>query len=276
VRLIGTPDLLEPTMQALAHQPGFSGAADWVVHLRHELPAQLELHDEVQWLSRFETGTTMLLDPCERVALMQWEAPLKTHLHCAPLLHILRGILEGSRISLMHAAAVGRPDGAVLLIGRGGSGKSTTALLALKAGWAYLADDYCAMRLEPRPTVFSLFSSAKFHFDNPLTTFLEQQHNPDREKGYTMLYPRYEHQLLVSAPIRAVVLPRLGGTLGLEPISSAAALLALAPNTLLQLGTRQAALSDMAALLRGVPSYALNLGDDPSAVPAALELLLGR
>jgi hypothetical protein len=174
----------------------------------------------------------------------------------------------------LHAAAIGTKAGAVLLIGRGGSGKSTTALLALKSGFSYLADDYCAVAIQPQPTVYSLFSSAKFHFDNPLTSFLEQRHNPDLEKGYAMLYPKYQTKLLEKAPIRAVVLPRLGETLGLQRISAGSALLALAPSTLFQLGTRKEELSFMAALLRLVPSYALNLGDEPSAIPDVLETLL--
>src|SRR5437764_8660463 len=67
---------------------------------------------------------------------------------------------------LLHAAAVGTSDrGALLLAGRGGSGKSTTAVACLLDGWwRYLADDYCVVRLGPEiPTVHSLYCSAKLH-----------------------------------------------------------------------------------------------------------------
>jgi hypothetical protein len=61
----------------------------------------------------------------------------------------------------------------------------------------------------------------------------------------------------------------------LRPIAAAACLRALAPSTVLQLpheGGR--ALSAMAELVRELPAYALDLGDDGADVPALLHPLL--
>jgi hypothetical protein len=168
----------------------------------------------------------------------------------------------------MHAAAVGTDAGAVLLVGRGGSGKSTTALLALGAGLNYLGDDYCALNWQqPHPVVQSVYSSAKF-FENsalPLPP-LRVQHGEEGSKPFAMLAPDFAAQLPQQAPIRAVLLPSLGGQLELEPIGAQAALLALAPSTLFQLRAGSDVFKQLGALVQRVPCYRLHLGAEPSAV----------
>ena len=147
--------------------------------------------------------------------------------------------------------------------------------MALSAGLRYLADDYCALGFTPEPTVYSLFSSAKFHLkDADRFHFLTMRRNPDLEKGFAMLKATYAKQLLTVSPIKMVLLPTLGGHLGFEPISPQTALLALAPSSLFQLNTKQQALKHMSDLVQGVPSYRLLLGNDPNGVPDAIQGLL--
>ena len=52
-----------------------------------------------------------------------------------------------------------------LITGSGGAGKSTTALLCLQAGLAYLGDDYVVIALDPVPTAYSLYCTAKLNDD---------------------------------------------------------------------------------------------------------------
>ena len=54
---------------------------------------------------------------------------------------------------LLHCAAVAREDGALLLLGRSGAGKSTAVLAAITAGFEVLADDLVVVRDATRPTV---------------------------------------------------------------------------------------------------------------------------
>jgi hypothetical protein len=198
--------------------------------------------------------------------------PLKTYQQTAPYLPILKTFLQHHDITAIHAGAVALGDAAALLIGRGGSGKSTTALLCLEAGLDYLADDYCAFA---GTTVYSLYSSAKIHFaDAARVKFVELKHNPDLEKGYTMLFPRFQKQLRSAAPIRALVLPSVGGRLGFEVISPQTALLALAPSTLFQLRDSGAVLSKLAALVKNLPCFRLHLGDQPKAISQTMQRLL--
>ena len=60
-----------------------------------------------------------------------------------------------------------------------------------------------------------------------------------------------------------------------RPVSSSAALVALAPSTLFQLpGARQQRLHHMAEILRRVPAYALDLGSDLTTVAPAIRAVL--
>ena len=64
------------------------------------------------------------------------------------------------------AAAVGQAAGGVLLVGAGGSGKSTCALSCLTSDLLYAGDDYVAVELRPEPRVLSLFCSGKLEPDH--------------------------------------------------------------------------------------------------------------
>ena len=71
--------------------------------------------------------------------------------------------------------------------------------------------------------------------------------------------------------------PRIagGGEHRILPLSPAAALRALAPSTLLQLHPPDpGAFASIARLLRTVPAFALELGPDIPAIPAAIDRFL--
>lgn len=74
-------------------------------------------------------------------------------------------LLQAKQVQIVHGAAVGSPDGAVLITGYGGSGKSTSALSCFRAGLGLLGDDYVAIRRAANrpsePLVCNLYSSLK-------------------------------------------------------------------------------------------------------------------
>ena len=78
-----------------------------------------------------------------------------------PLLTILHWWMGDHRRQLIHAGAVGNADGGVLLVGKGGSGKSSTCLLCLDSPLLYAGDDYCLITTKPAPHVHSIYSSGK-------------------------------------------------------------------------------------------------------------------
>ena len=81
----------------------------------------------------------------------------------APFRTILRWWAEDHGFQLAHAAVVGREGKGVLLAGRSGQGKSTTAATCLDAGLDYVSDDYVLLSHQPQPTAYCLYNSAKLH-----------------------------------------------------------------------------------------------------------------
>jgi len=101
------------------------------------------------------------LDTNTGIYWVQTAKSLPYWVHASPLRTLLHWWMEKNGCQLLHAAAVGTEHGAVLITGKGGVGKSTTALSCLQADFDYLGDDYVVTRLEPSPTVLSLYSTAK-------------------------------------------------------------------------------------------------------------------
>jgi hypothetical protein len=183
-----------------------------------------------------------------------------------------------------HAAAVGFDGQGVLLAGRGGSGKSTTAISCVDAGMEYVGDDYVLLTRAPTPTAHSLYHSAKIH-----TAFLRRalphwqrrvaaEIGPEH-KSLAFLHESVPHQVRDRLAIRAVIQPKVGAEFKsvLLPQASSLGLLAVAPSTMYQLPeARQETLSFLADWLRDVPTSRLKLGRDLASAPDALCKLLAE
>lgn len=201
----------------------------------------------------------------------------------APLLRILHWWMLKSERQLIHAAAVGIPEKGVLLAGRGGSGKSTTALACINSKLSYVADDYCLVSSEPAPFVYSLYNTAKQAADNMkrFPNHISAVSNPERletEKALLFLYKHYPGKIAAGFPIRHILIPRITGRheTSLQPAPRPAALKALAPSTIFQLsGADHIAFKMIAGFVRKVSScYYLDLGTDISKIPNVIHELL--
>jgi len=198
----------------------------------------------------------------------------------APLRTLLHWILESRDCKLVHAAAVATWHGGALLAGRGGSGKSTTALLCAEAGFAYAGDDYVALSTNPI-RAHALYATAKITADSAAML----QGAPAFSRPAPRRPAAASDEKLVTIvstiadafDIRILILPRVvGGISQLRRASGAEALRALAPTTVFQLpGNDGAAFAWIASIARHLPAFALDLGDDreniPSLVARAIE-----
>ncbi len=224
-----------------------------------------------------------------RLADFERAAPFAILLHWW---HLLCPVRPGSPAIPVHAAAVGgAEEGGLLLVGRGGSGKSTTALACLAAGFAYVGDDYCLVQNNPAgPWAASLYGTAKLS-DTMLPRFpcfAPVVTNPRRapgEKALLSLGQDFPTQLVPGLPLRAIVLPSVHpgqAETRLVPARPAAGLQALAPSTIClfpRVGDEGAALlSQLAQLTRSLPCFHLQLGGeaDPTRTPELLAGLLAR
>lgn len=213
----------------------------------------------------------------ERRMAMFWVPDARTQ-QAAPARTLLHWILSQHGRRLVHAAAVAPPgsDIGVLLAGAGGSGKSTTAMLCLGAGFHYAGDDYTAVSQPDAtngPRAHSLFATAKLTATSLallpfLTPGIRLAPTKD-EKGVIDLNAICPERLADSIALGAVIVPQVrGGKTGVRRISQAEALRALAPTTLLQLpGSGNDTFRDLSRLAASLPAWSLDLGDDLDEIP---------
>ena len=196
----------------------------------------------------------------------------------APLRSVLHWWLQAQGLQLIHAGAVGLEEGGVLLAGKGGSGKSTTALTCLNSRLNYVSDDYCVATADPAPYVYNLYCTGKVRADNThrVPHLMSTVMNGDRleeEKAIFFLNESFPQKLVKGFPVRAVLVPRVTGETNttFSATSSLSALQALSLSTMAQLPRADhKTLRIIQQLVNQVPCYHLNLGTDLVQIPEVL------
>lgn len=306
VRLrFASPALVEPMMAALAHAESQAGdepdlevdiwdsasARQETLRARWGPEAYLEhgavdgyFDDEVQMV--FSHGSKAITAMFPRQARAIYWLPSSDRFpdveRGSPLRTLLHLWLSSYGDQLVHAAALGHPEGCVLVAGRGGSGKSSTALACLGSGIGHLGDDYCVLEPGDPAVMHILYSSVKARADTVARlgidpTLVANPDRPEDEKAIVFLAEHEPQRLVRSAPIRAVAFPAVTGLpeTTIHPGSAARALRELVPSTIFQLpGHAQPAIRVLGELVRSVPAYELRVGTDPTGVPRALEEML--
>ena len=218
----------------------------------------------------------------EAVYWVRNEETLPYWCEASPLRTLFHWWMEHKGCQLLHAAAIGDQDGAILVTGKGGVGKSTTALACLAEGMTYLADDYLVVGLEPEPRVYSLYATAKLEPEQlarfPVFTPLLTNHDQlAEEKAVLQLWPARRAQLAHSLPLKAVLAPRFADAEATQvgPLSRARLRNAAAFTTLSQLPyAGKATYQFIDRLLDRVPGLEIALGRNLGGVPAAISELL--
>ena len=203
----------------------------------------------------------------------------------SPFRFLLHEWFAARGLQYVHAAAVGTEKGGLLLVGKGGSGKSTAALLCASAGMQYAGDDYCL--IDPaRAWAHSLYNTGKLKGSEDYARLPELKGlstNPDSferggdGKGVYFLDEIWPDRVVAGMPLRAIVVPRITGQTAtrIEPCSAFDALVAMLPSTVAQLPAATNEDCDrMVALAEKLPAYLLHLGTDTRGISAALTTLL--
>lgn len=196
----------------------------------------------------------------------------------APLRALLHWCMQRHGLQLMHGAAVGNDDGAILLVGRGGVGKSGTALSCLLSGMRFAGDDYVVVGLEPEPVVHALYASAKLHWDQlahypALRAHLLPGTRDDDEKASVLLYPAFRARILPNLKLRLIATPAFadGPQTHVGPVSGELLRGAASLTTVSQLPhSGQRVYRFVAELMQRLPAATLCLGHDRAAIPAAV------
>ena len=80
---------------------------------------------------------------------------------CSPMLMIFNWFCRMNKMLLIHGAAVAWNGVGALLVGKGGAGKSTTALLSLLNGFDFIGDDYIAITTEGEVIGYPVYRGCK-------------------------------------------------------------------------------------------------------------------
>lgn len=191
-------------------------------------------------------------------------------------------------VQAIHSGLVARDGDGVLFGGPGGSGKSTTALTCLKAGFEYMADDYVGLKAMPDGSFVghSLFCSTHLEPDHlKKFPFLEPYAVPGRlpreDKSLVMLSRVRPQGLSRKATIRAVALPIVVGAESprIREATKVESLLRLAPSSLLMLpyaGIAAQEFEKLSQFLQDVPTYWLELGGNMDEIPNRIGEILDR
>jgi hypothetical protein len=213
-----------------------------------------------------------------RLAAGWWSQPLKTQQ--TPWLLSLAWLLRERGCYTLHASAVARGGAGLLIAGDSGSGKSSTALSLIHQGWDFLADD--AVLLEPgvAPRLHALARGFAFHpalaerLPGLTGEAVGQKHFAADGTGFP-------GRPLAACRPAALLFPRVvdADHSRLEPLSPAAALIALLPASTGILcgggpGQSQAHLSALGDLVARTSAWRLAAGRDIFGRGAVLAALL--
>lgn len=221
---------------------------------------------------RWQRVLTLADRPNRRVIVHAADASvIPSWVRRSPLRSVLTDWVAGRGGAMVHAGTVATPDGAVVLAGASGSGKSTTTLTCVAAGLGFMGDDAALVTFEPTPRVHTVYGRAKLEPDalERLETLRPLVVGADA--GAPVLEPA--GRLVPSAPLRAVALVEVGAS---DATSATHMAPAEAFRCLVESARDEGAGATLAGLRRmaaEVPCVRMVLGRDPDGVVAAVRRL---
>ena len=187
----------------------------------------------------------------------------------APLKFILHWWCEDQGWCLVHAGAVGLADAGVLLVGRGGSGKSTTAVCAAVNGLLYAGDDYVVLRHSSEPSALSLYVSGKLNEDMlknlpGLEPHIANRERSSGDKALVFFGQPFRSVWTGEIPLKAIVATKISdGKARLQKSPATLVFAEMAASTIFQMpGSGGQTLAAVKKLFSELPVYTLWLDSD--------------
>lgn len=195
-----------------------------------------------------------------------------------PLIPVIHAAAQETGWCVAHAAAIGRRGRFLLLPGPGKVGKSTAALACVRAGWDYAGDDFVLLnpgegRVEPMFTSARLRQTglSKFNELVAATTFtVSDDEGADRYELRLPFVPTGGH-------VAAIVLVRRTNSepFVFRPVRGSEAVTAILRHSMARApGYNDNTMRKLLSAANMAPSFSVDTGDDPAAIPAAFARLL--
>lgn len=231
-----------------------------------------QLHESIVWLDRDARRIVGWIPSANSLSLHQRGKPLQT---------ILSIWAHDRGAQAVHAGCIARDGAGIVLPGKGGAGKSTTALACALAGFSFLSDDLVVF--DASFGAHSLYCSAWLdagHARNfpALAVHATPTGSAIETKSLLMMSDTPGVRVAAAAHLTALALPRIVHRPAEPPwrATRAEALLVLAPSTVLQLHPRSGRreIERLAELTARAPAFWLELGTDLHSIPKHVEEIL--
>ena len=184
-------------------------------------------------------------------------------------------------VPILHAGCISVADRGALVVGRSGSGKSTTCLACLRHGFGYLGDDQVGLEEQPDGgwAAHSVYAAAwveashaqRFPHIVPTSAAL---HRRADDKLMVPLVDSSRDRIRRWAGIDVLLAPSIvpGGGGTLVPLSPGQMLLHLTPSVMLGSLPRpdRAMFDRLARLANAVPAFRLEIGEELTTIPTAV------
>lgn len=238
----------------LIYRNGYHGYCEKSIYLHY--------FDSIDALSAFHAEKNQAYYIVRNTAALPW------WVGASPLQVILHAWLRSHGAQLTHTAAIANNQGAILLTGKGGSGKSTTTLACLTEGFDYIGEDYCILMPKPTPHVYSIYQSAKWEQNTrkmfpTYEQYIMNTQTANSEKALVFYQDIFPTQIKTTAPIRAIVSLKIGQQKKpvIEKQNIQHALKDLMMSTLMQLPWHHVkTMTLLQDITLNVPCYQLTLG----------------
>ena len=260
----------------------------WYDRCDDYLPAGEGEHSSV-WRSRDETGSLMI--GTDRDILMGQDIARK-RFYCAQPQPEEESVLACRHIMvnafafwarhsdklLLHAAAVGHGGTGVLVVGRGGRGKSTFAVSCLTEGLDFVSDDYTLLTASGPLEAMPLYTCVGLRQD--MCEKLPQLGQPSAMILGKPLFEIPGSRYCPRLKIKAIIMPLVAGDAepSAYPVSRSSAMAQLISSTASQLESRHDTqlIQKMSARLSGLPVYEMRMSTDLKKNPAFLRSFIEK
>lgn len=260
----------------------------WYDRCDDYLPAGEGEHSSV-WKSNDETGSLMI--GTDRDVLMGQDFARK-RFYCAQpqpkeewqlacrhsMVNAFAFWAKHSDKLLLHAAAVGSNGDGVLVVGRGGRGKSTFAVSCLTEGLDFVSDDYTLITASGELEAMPLYSCVGVRQD--MCDKLPQLGQPSAMVLGKPLFEIAGDRYCQKLKIKAIIMPLVAGDAepSIYPIPKNNAMAQLISSTISQLESRHdtALIQKMSARVADLPVYEMRMSTDLVKNPAFLRRFIEK
>lgn len=133
----------------------------------------------------------------------------KANIICHPFEKTVFSWAQRHDLLMLHAAAVGVDGHGILIVGHGGTGKSTLSCSCLADGFDFVSDDLCLLTANGSRTVFPIYTNIFLKSDSLIKLPMFSPFVIIPQQGEKCSFRIGEMRIKSSLPVEAIILPQV-------------------------------------------------------------------